>query len=60
MFVCMSMCAHTTGGNSSGVHIANDPKILSLGEWNMDGTSLHGAVIAYIGGGGSYMVSSLI
>lgn len=42
------------------VHIANDPKILSLGEWNMDATSLHGAVLAYIGGGGSYMVFSLI
>lgn len=42
-----------------GGHIANDPKVLSLGEWNMNGTSLHGAVIVYIGGGGSYMVSSL-
>lgn len=43
-----------------GVHIANDSKILSLGEWNMDGTSLHEAVIAYIGTGGSHMVSSLL
>lgn len=50
MFICM--CTHTMKRKCyAGEHMAKDPKSFSLGDWDMDGTSLYGAVIAYLAGG---------
>lgn len=52
MFMCMSMCTHTMRRKCyAGEQMAKDLKSFSLGDWDMDGMSLYGAVIASLEGG---------
>lgn len=56
------MCVHIQREKRviDGEHKANDPKTASFGNWDIDGTSLYGVVIAYLQGQVSNIVSSLI